>query len=339
MEEVINKELKKKLSFDLYGRYADIQRIIDCNRKEDCSFRVLDIGGRGNILKKFLLHDDVFYMDPFVESKDKNFISGDGCDIPLADNSFDWVTSADVFEHIPNEKKKAFLEENIRVSKSGIIIAAPFFSKEVERAEFTANENYKKFTSGNDHLWLKEHIEYGLPKEDYIENFLTENRLEFQKIHNNGLLLWEGLIGLSFFTEVINDKEINQEMRALHEFYNNKIYPFDSSEPSYRKIYFIKKDSNLLDVEQKEMEIDHSLLSEIINKTLNIMAMIYMRKNILLKQKDAEIDSYIIRLRAEKDLVKSLKKNNLKISSEVAAIKGSRSYKLFKKISKIKRHL
>ena len=168
---------------------------------------------------------------------------------------------------------------------------------------------------------------------------MTENRLEFQKIHNNGLLLWEGLIGLSFFTEVINDKEINQEMRALHEFYNNKIYPFDSSEPSYRKIYFIKKDSNLLDVEQKEMEIDHSLLSEIINKTLNIMAMIYMRKNILLKQKDAEIDSYIIRLRAEKDLVKSLKKNNLKISSEVAAIKGSRSYKLFKKISKIKRHL
>ena len=110
MEKIIDEQLKKEFGFDLYGRYAIIRDIIEKNRSNGEIFRVLDVGGRGNFMKKFLPNDDVYYLDPFVESDDKNFIKGDGCAMPLDDLSFDWVTSADVFEHIQKEKRENFLK-------------------------------------------------------------------------------------------------------------------------------------------------------------------------------------------------------------------------------------
>jgi len=51
---------------------------------------VLDVGGRRNLLKKFLPTDDVFYLEPFLESSDENFIKGDGCKM-LA--SYNYITT------------------------------------------------------------------------------------------------------------------------------------------------------------------------------------------------------------------------------------------------------
>src|SRR5659263_106086 len=100
VELMSDEQLKRELTFDLYGRYAIIRDIINLNKTGQEQLRILDVGGRGNLLKKFLPGDDVSYLDPLVDTDDENYIEGDGCDIPLEDGSFDYVVSSDVFEHI-----------------------------------------------------------------------------------------------------------------------------------------------------------------------------------------------------------------------------------------------
>jgi len=85
--------LERQLSFDSYGRFAALRDIVDGNRAEGQIFTVLDVGGRGNFTRRFLPKDRVFFLDPYVDSTDENFLKGDGCAIPVDDGVFDWVVS------------------------------------------------------------------------------------------------------------------------------------------------------------------------------------------------------------------------------------------------------
>lgn len=289
MNKIDNEQLKREFGFDLYGRYAIIQDIINQNRKSNEKFRILDVGGRGNILSKFLPNDEVFYIDPFVESNDKNFIKGDGCDMLLDNESFDWVTSADVFEHILKDKRRDFLKENLRVAKIGVVLAAPFYSKEVEQAEINANENYKILSNGNDHLWLKEHIQNGLPTMEFIENFLNERKIQFQKIHNNRLFLWQTLIGFGFLASDNQYEFIDEKIKKFNYSYNTDVFPFDNQDPSYRKIYFIKKISNLKNIKTESKVIDSELFLKTIKNSFDLAYDIYNLNKNSIQQKEQEI--------------------------------------------------
>ena len=342
MEKINDEQLKKALPFDLYGRYAIMRDVINNNRKKDQRFRVLDVGGRGNLLKKFLPNDDVFYLDPLIDSEDKNFIVGDGCAIPLEDNNFDWITSADVFEHIPKEKRAVFLQENIRVSRLGVILAAPFWSKEVKKAEINANENYKNFSQGEDHMWLKEHLANGLPKEKETEDFLKEKGISFQKLHNNRLFLWETIIGINFFVWNNFTEKMKKELEEFNYFYNTDVFPYDSMEPSYRKIYFIKKDGLLKNLEVKKRFIDDSLFLDVIKRGIDLLAKADTenKKNIKIKDqsiqsKEQEIQSKEQEIQSKEQEIQSKEqeiqtKNQIiqQKEQEVLFIKSSKFWKL-----------
>jgi glycosyltransferase involved in cell wall biosynthesis len=289
VEEITNSLLKSEFAFDQYGRYALIRDIIRVNRRNNEKFKILDVGGRGNILKKFLPDDDVFYVDPFVDSEDQNFIIGDGCALPLENDSFDWVTSADVFEHIPPTKRIKFLVENIRVARLGTILAAPFFSEEVKQAEINANESYKILSGGADHIWLKEHLKNGLPKENEVENYIKSTGLQFEKFNNNQLFLWETLIGICFnvsnnYTESIKDK-----FRKFNYFYNTEVYPFDSANPSYRKVYFIKKTINLKTPDFLNAPINDTLFLLTIKMGIDLVNTIDNENKTIIQKKDQEL--------------------------------------------------
>ena len=327
--EKIEGELKKELSFDLYGRYAVMRDIINRNRKNNQVFQVLDVGGRGNLMKRFLPKDKVFYLDPFVDTEDENYIKGDGCAIPLKNENFDWVVSADVFEHIPEEKRDDFLSENLRVAKSGVILAAPFFSKEVEKAEIIANENYKILSGGEGHIWLKEHIENGLPSEEKVEKFIASQKLDFQKIHNNRLFLWEVLINLSFLAINDLDEEIKNEFERFNYFYNTEVFSFDALVPSYRKIYFIKKDKFLDNLDIKEKPIDDSLFLETIGKALGIAGKINFNNQQSLSQKSKELENMNKGILEKEREIKNL-------DDELIHIKASKLWKMREKYVKIK---
>jgi len=314
LKEEENK-LKKKYSFDQYGRYAIIRDIINKNRTDDQDFKVLDVGGRGNIMKNFLSKDKVFYLDPFVDTKDKNFIKGDGCDIPLKSKSFDWVVSADVFEHIPPKKREQFLKENIRVSKLGVVLAAPFYSKEVEQAEVNANENYKILSEGQDHPWLKEHVDNGLPKEKDVNCFLDENNYSYQKLYNNGLFLWQILISITFYRNNLlagiggmNLNKILEGYYSFNYFYNTKIFPFDCLDPSYRKIYFIKKDSHLKDLTYGGKKKADVVSLEVATRLLNLMNkdLLRLSKDGRLARKDKKIDSLFKEINKNEETIKAM---------------------------------
>lgn len=315
--EKLDESLKKELSFDLYGRYAVMRDIINQNRDNGQPFKVLDVGGRGNLMRKFLPKDKVFYLDPYVNTDDSNYIKGNGCAIPLKDNSFDWVVSADVFEHIPENRRNDFLNENIRVAKLGAILAAPFYSKGVERAEIIANESYKKLTSGRDHVWLKEHIENKLPKEKELEDFLNLKKISFQKIHNNRLFLWETLmISSLFFSENYSD-EIAREIKKFNLFYNTDIFPFDNQEPSYRKIYFAKKNKDLKDLKIIEKSINDSLFLKAIGKSFNIVSKINVDQKKIIEQKNNHIftikEQSQTKLRQLNQIINDLEEKNGKL--------------------------
>ena len=303
MNKIKDAQLKRELPFDLYGRYAIIKDIIELNREGNEKLRILDVGGRGNFLKKFFPKDDVFYLDPLVESDDENFIKGDGCNMPIKSESFDWVTSADVFEHIKNERREDFINENLRVAKLGVILAAPFWSKEIEKAERNADENYQKFSNEKNHKWLKEHIENGLPLEKELEEFLNKKNLFFYKLNNNILFLWEILIGINFFALNNFDIEIKEELENFNYFYNSEFFSYDSVEPSYRKIYFIKKNNLLKNIPEKKKNLDNFLLLELIKKVNNLIAKIDIKNKKLISLKELEIKE----INKEIELMKSSK--------------------------------
>jgi hypothetical protein len=321
MEKISDKQLKRELPFDLYGRYALIRDIINNNRGVGTKFKVLDVGGRGNLLRRFLPDDDVFYLDPFVDSKDDNFIKSDGCNMSLEDSGFDWVVSADVFEHIPREKRDDFLNENIRVAKLGTVLAAPFDSIEVRQAEINANENYKKFSGGKDHKWLKEHIENGLPKENEIEEFLKNKGFSFQKLHNNRLFLWETLLGINFFIGNNFIENLGTDLAEFNYFYNTEVFPYDSMEPSYRKIYFIKKDNSLKDIKTLNKSIDDSLFLDAIKKEIDLVARIDVENKNILDSKNQEIQSRNQEIQSKEQLIQ-LKNQEIQSKEQLIQLKN-----------------
>ncbi|MDD5489280.1 MAG: glycosyltransferase, partial [Candidatus Moranbacteria bacterium] len=275
-----------------------IRDIINANRKNEKKFRVLDVGGRWNLMRRFLPDDVVFYLDPYVDSKDNNYIKGDGCSMPLDDSSFDWVVSSDVFEHIPKDKRETFINEKIRVAKLGVILAAPFFSKEVAEAEKKANESYKILSGGKDHIWLKEHIKNGLPDEKSLEKIIFSKNLSFQKIHNNRLFIWEVMMGIGLLASKNLSEEMTRELEKFNFFYNSKVYPFDFSSPSYRKIYFIKKDKKLKELAIKDIPIEDSLFLEALGEGINLVNKIDREKGKAVVSKDYEINK--LRITADK---------------------------------------
>ncbi len=254
-----------KLPFDQYGRYKIIADFINYNKGGNNNIKILDIGGgKKNLLKKFLPKENITVVDAF-KFKANNYIQSNALKMPFPDNKFNFVISCDVYEHIKNKDRIRFIEEQVRISNNFIILAAPFLSSEVKKAEDVVNNFHKALTDA-DHIWLKEHIKHGLPKESDLENFLKKRQLLFKKISNNFLLYWINLIKINLLSYLFPQNKI--KVSEINEYYNKNIAPDDFSEPSYRKIYFIsknKKNFKIPDYKYKPFQIDKKLFQMIMS--------------------------------------------------------------------------
>ena len=129
------------------------------------------------------------------------------------------------------------------MSKNFVIMAAPFYSKEVSDAEIKANEFYRKLTN-IDHMWLAEHITNGLPKKEDLEKFLHENGYNFYSIENNNILNWLLMQYFIFYTHT--NPMLGVKKEEVFRFYNENFLELgDSLPPTYRKVYFISKGKTL----------------------------------------------------------------------------------------------
>jgi hypothetical protein len=124
------------LPFDLYQRYKFTRELAESVRKKN-RMKILDVGGHPGVIGDFFPKDETFLIDLKIVKRE-NFIKADCEFLPFKNEIFDLTVNLDVLEHIPKEKRIPTLGELVRVSKTFLIVGAPFDSEEVRKADNTS---------------------------------------------------------------------------------------------------------------------------------------------------------------------------------------------------------
>jgi len=283
------------MSFDLYTRNKIISLLANLVREGEKPFKILDIGGREGHIKSFFPKDKVFILDmKWPISYEENYIVGDVLLPPFKEGSFDIVIASELLEHICPKYRLKAISQMLRLSSDFLIITAPFFSKENAFAEQLANEFFKRYT-GKPHPFLKEHIEYGLPLAEEVENFLKEKGLKFKLFFSNNVFLW---LMMQLFVFYGYAYQIPQEkMETIYRFYADNYKELaDDISPCYRRIYLISKSKNISGCTLERSKLSPIKYFQLIQHIFSEIAELTSKKerhitNIesLIKQKEIEI--------------------------------------------------
>ena len=194
--------------FDQYQRYGMIKILVENIKKHykyNKPLKILELGSNEHLnLQKFLSREDITFSDleiPNNSNKKVKFIKADATNLKdIKENEFDIVISTDVFEHIPELLRKKFLKESKRVARVATIHCFPFKSDENESAENSVNEYYKSLR-GIDHIWIKEHIDNGLPDIRTVIEELNSDNCNYFMFEHGDILLWEEMTKIASYTE------------------------------------------------------------------------------------------------------------------------------------------
>lgn len=175
------------MPYDLYERHAVVswllQETINDGQENN---RVLDVGGRARLLERF-----VSYRVLSINTDGSGNLLGNGCVLPFADSSFIAVVSIDTLEHLPKESRLAFLRECLRVAQRYVIIAAPFGSEGHRECEKRLDSLYRS-AHGEPHIYLNEHIRYGLPDIAEIDQLARNLEGASSRRFFAGDYVWQG---------------------------------------------------------------------------------------------------------------------------------------------------
>lgn len=151
-------------------RYDYAQKVVNTMRSAS-KHTILEVGaGAHGNLAKYLPEDDIVFLDvtlPDDVLEDKRFVVGDATDLEYAEDSFDFVIALDVIEHIPVDKRSAFVENINRVAKKGVILSAPFASENDSNVDELMKSFYR-LNGIEPPVWVDEHIDCTLPTEESI---------------------------------------------------------------------------------------------------------------------------------------------------------------------------
>lgn len=233
------------IAYDQYQRYKTISTVVE---KIKAKFglkkvKILEVGANAQKnLGKFLTDDEIFYTDlevPEGFEDDDHFFVADATNlVGIKEESYDVIIASDVFEHIPKELREKFVSELYRVVKYSVIMCFPFSADYVEEAEIRVNQYYKTLT-GDDYIWLYEHIENGLPKRDELDTKLNELGISFAVFEHGDVEVWEQMLQNHFFA--VQYPELIPYREKIDDFYDKYIYGMDVSEDNYRCFYLLFK--------------------------------------------------------------------------------------------------
>lgn len=277
---LLNKITDPLIDFDNYSNYDPtfisryivqaslIKAYMDYLKLDN--LKVLDVGGSGSIIKDFVDIDlHILDVKPNKDNEN-NYTEGDALNMPFEDNEFDLIISCDVLEHIKNEDRKQFIKECTRVTKDVLVIAAPFNLTGVRLAEISANRFYKNMT-GQDHIWLQEHLADELPEIEQTKKTLTEAGFRNDHFSHTSLGYWQLLTRINFIMGEAGHKQksLIDDIKAINDFYLTNIMINDFSRTGYRSfIVSSKKDQvNVIKIQDKfdpYLENIFSLLTEAI---------------------------------------------------------------------------
>ena len=328
-----NLEKQLSLPFDQYQRYKIVTEALDVLREDAGPLRILDVGGgEEGIILRFLPDDDMEILDR-VEVKDvPGFVRGDATALPYEDGAFDYVTSVDVYEHVKMEERRKYLSELRRVARKGVLLAAPFDSEEVRGVEKLANE-FHQTVHLQENVWLKEHIKNGLPDLDETRAYFQGEGEQVSVLPNGYLPHWIAMISLTFYSSQLTG-EMQSMAERLNAFYNEFMYRYDNSEPSYRHLLIALKENKNVEFEQITSPTSSpnptlsSAFFSMFSATLPLVTQ--------LKKKDAQIKDLFERLARQAATGNDVYQENASLKAQIAAIENSRTWRVLDKQRRIR---
>lgn len=237
------------LPFDLYQRYKLTAQILEIMRPQT----VLDVGGvLGERDGHLAVSSDFFAWGEGTEVWSTDLRPMDhpyhrvahATSQPFSDHSFDAVVSLDVLEHIPPQTRQTFFEELDRVSSKWILLGGP-----MQSAEVSAVEESLRDAIGTAHLFLNQHLEFGLPeRKDLLEYFEQKQGYQVLDFPSGYLPRW---LTMQTLTRIFHESRQHQALRLFNAFYNRNCFPADQREPAYRHIFLICKEPSAVAVREK----------------------------------------------------------------------------------------
>jgi hypothetical protein len=257
-----------ELSPDGSGRFLMMSSLLEAfYGKSSKKVEILDVGGSSPFMSRQLANLSPRYnltaidILPKPEKFHGNYIQGDATNMDFDDDMFDTVISTDVLEHIPPEKKEAFVREAIRAARSFVIIAAPFNTAGVEEAERATND-FNKILFDEGQPWLEEHFEYKKPELSLVNKITKELKYESITLGTNNLYSWllsthlnllEAKLGLGQREHIKINKLLNQKLLQSGDmagpFYRHFVVIFKKS-PSKEVLHSIKTLQTPTDMDQ-----------------------------------------------------------------------------------------
>src|SRR5262245_56674765 len=140
------------IAADQFQRYHYVQQIILAAAGKS----ILEVGGAHSPLPQLLTEHRVVLLDG-KQAPQLDAI-GTGLSLPFRNGAFDVVVSTDVLEHVPPEKREAFVNELLRVASQMVILGFPHNTPEASRADRELFEFVRK-NQGVDHSFLSEHLD------------------------------------------------------------------------------------------------------------------------------------------------------------------------------------
>lgn len=237
-----------ELPFDQYERYRVGAELVGMIKKAKGAgkLKVLDVGGctknrdgHGYFLPVtlFLPDEEVMVVDR-VPHSDPRYVRGDGLALSFPEGEFDVVLSNDVLEHIPFSGREDLLKNLVRVSGGFIVLATPYKTEANETAEKLLFEFILK-RIGIVHPLLNEHIVFGLPDKNEIEEILKRLKFSFISFHGCNTFLWFIMMILKhYLLSIFGTDEIH---RKIDRFYNENFWRNIDPSTAYRSFYLISK--------------------------------------------------------------------------------------------------
>ena len=252
-----------RIAYDQFQRYETVSKLVNFHRHNGKKFRILEIGANEHKdLSMFLPYDDILFSDIKLTDEmkmDPAFVQIDGTAIPFADQAFDFVIALDVLEHIHGNMREKFSAETFRVSRFGALLSFPYCSNEILNAESRINSFYRGI-DGNDFIWLKEHIENGLPNINEIDQIIQKYVDYSFSFYHGSVQVWETLQYFQLYAYFA--PEVLQYIKCINLYYNTYLYKKDVHGSCYR-IFYVMSRSDVFDWQHYADTLwDKSMLSQ-----------------------------------------------------------------------------
>jgi hypothetical protein len=132
------------------------------------------------------------------------------------------------------------LDELRRVASRAVVIAGPFDDPGVADAERTVAE-YHRSLWHEEHPWLAEHLELGLPPADEVLHWAADQGLAAASLPNGYLHHWTLMMFANDLT--LSLPGFPEMYRHFNRYYNLYFFPESNREPSYRRVIAVMKRS------------------------------------------------------------------------------------------------